>query len=219
MITTTAAVLLCSLASAAMPGGPPSPGSGSGSSAPAAPAAAPAAPADAPASAPAARPGSSRVSSGPAVHASTASAPSAAAAAALGVSTYTVATLYTGDKVRDPFLAPSVGGGPARPRDKNVPLVVDIHTLELRGIMKDSKSDFAIFSMDTGGTLVLRGNRLFDDHNKRVPGITGSIKLKQKRAELVTAEKDVQIYSLGEPDANKKDKTDETEETGSGRSP
>jgi hypothetical protein len=215
MITTLAAVLLCSIASAAMPGAPSA--AGPGSPAPAAPAAAPA---DAPASAPAARAGSSRVQSGPAVHASTASALSASAASALGVSTYTVSTLYTGDKVRDPFLAPSVGGGPARPRDKNTPLVVDIHTLELRGIMKDANSDFAIFSMDAGGTLILRGNRLYDDHRKRVPGITGSIKLKQKRAELVTADKDVQIYSLGEPDANKaKVKPDETEETGSGRSP
>jgi hypothetical protein len=192
MITTFAAVLLCSIASAALQG--PGPG-------------VPPSPAPAPA---------------PAVHASTAAAPSAQAAAALGVSTYTVSTLYTGDKVRDPFLPPSVGGGPSRPRDRNAPFVVDIHALELRGIMKDAKSDFAIFSMDTGATLILRGSRLYDDHNKRVPGITGLIKMKQKRAELVTADKDVQIYSLGEPEANKvKDdkESDETEETGSGRSP
>ena len=157
----------------------------------------------------------------PAVHASTAAAPSAPAAAALGVSTYTVSTLYTGDRLRDPFLPPSVGGGSSRPRDRNMPLVVDIHALELHGIMKDAKSDFAIFSMDTGATLILRGGRLYDDHKKRVPGITGLIKIKQKRAELITADKDVQIYSLGEPNANKaKDKQpDETEETGSGRSP
>ena len=156
-----------------------------------------------------------------AVHASTAAAPSASAANALGVSTYTVSTLYTGDKVRDPFLSPAVGGGASRPRDRNVPYVVDIHALELRGIMKDGKSDFAIFSTDVGGRLILRGRRLYDDHNKVVPGITGLIKLKQKRAELVTADKDVQIYSLGESDVSKmKDGlSDETEETGSGRSP
>jgi hypothetical protein len=157
----------------------------------------------------------------PAVHASTAAAPVASAAAALGVSTYTVSTLYTGDKVRDPFLPPSVGGGASRPRDKNTPYVVDIHSLELRGIMKDGTSDFAIFSTDVGGRLILRGRRLYDDHNKVVPGITGLIKLKQKRAELVTADKDVQIYSLGESDLNKLKEglPDETGETGSGRSP
>ncbi|MFI5349930.1 MAG: hypothetical protein ACHQ2Z_10320 [Elusimicrobiota bacterium] len=156
-----------------------------------------------------------------AVHASTATAPAPSAANALGVSTYTVSTLYTGDKVRDPFLPPSVGGGPSHPRDRNAPNVVDIHALELRGIMKDGKNDFAIFSTDSGGRLILRGRRLYDDHNKVVPGITGFIHMKQKRAELITADKDVQIYSLGEPDANKaKDaQPDESEETGSGRSP
>ncbi len=137
----------------------------------------------------------------PSVHASTA-ASSGSATAALGASTYTVATLYTGDKVRDPFLSPSVGG-PSRPRDRDVPLAVDIHALELRGIMKDAKSDFAIFTMDTGATLVLRDGRVYDDRNKRVPGITGSIKIKQKRAELVTADKDVQIYSLGETESGR----------------
>jgi hypothetical protein len=155
-----------------------------------------------------------------AVHASTAAAPAATAANALGVSTYTVSTLYTGDKVRDPFLPPSVGGA-SRTRDRGAPNVVDIHSLELRGIMKDGKSDFAIFSTDSGGRLILRGKRLFDDRNKVVPGITGSIRLKQKRAELVTADKDVQIYSLGEPDVSKaKDGLSiDAEETGSGRSP
>jgi hypothetical protein len=138
----------------------------------------------------------------PAVRASTAAAPSPLAAAALGISTYTVSTLYTGDKVRDPFLPPSVGGV-SHPRDRNVPLIVDIHALELRGIMKDAKSDFAIFSMESGGTLVLRGTRLYDDRNKPIPGITGLIKMKQKRAELITADKDVQIYSLGEPDVSR----------------
>ncbi len=133
----------------------------------------------------------------PVLHASTATV-AGSAAQALGVSTYTVSTLYTGDRVRDPFLPPSMGGGPARPRDRNAPFAVDIHALQLHGIMKDAKSEFALFSMDNGATLVLRDGRLFDDRNKRVPGITGRIRIKQKRAELVTADRDVQIFSLGE---------------------
>lgn len=131
----------------------------------------------------------------PAVRASTA----AAASPLVGLSTYTVSTLYTGDKVRDPFLPPSMGGV-ARVREKGAPAVADIHALQLRGIMKDGATDFALFSADDGTSLVLRGGRLYDDRNKPVPGITGHIHIKQKRAELMTADKDVQIYSLGETD-------------------
>ena len=99
----------------------------------------------------------------PAVAKSTA-APAGAPASALALSTYTVSTLYTGDKVRDPFM-PSTVGGSGRPHDKNAPFVVDIHALELRGIMKDTQSDFALFSTDNGTTLILRGRRLYDDRN------------------------------------------------------
>jgi hypothetical protein len=171
------------------------------------------------ASAAAAAPSVQRPATPPAVQASTSSAGSAALA--LGVSTYTVSTLYTGDRVRDPFLPPSMGAGPARPQDKNAPLVVDIHALQLRGIMQDAKADFALFAMDTGAALVLRDGRLFDEHNKRVPGITGRIRIKQKRAELITADKDVQIYSLGEAaeEKNKDKPSEEPKEKGSGRSP
>lgn len=133
----------------------------------------------------------------PAVRASTAAA--VAAPPMLGLSTYTVSTLYTGDRVRDPFLAASMGGV-SRVREKGAPVVADIHTMQLRGIMKDGQTDFALFSADDGTSLVLRGGRLYDDRNKPVPGISGRIHIKQKRAELMTADKDVQIYSLGEMD-------------------
>jgi hypothetical protein len=155
------------------------------------------------AAAPVAPPAPAQAPAAPAVRASTAAASAAPASAALGVSTDTVSTLYTGDRVRDPFMPPSVGGGPARPRDKNAPLVVDIHALELRGIMRDGKTDFAIFSTDTGARLILRGSRLYDDRNKPVHGITGSINIKQKRAVLITSDRDRQPFNLGEPDANK----------------
>ena len=183
MIPALAAVLLCARAFAA---------------APSAPAAAPAAAATA-----AAAPGVHASTAAAPAAAATAPAPSAPASSALGMSTYTVSTLYTGDRVRDPFMPPSVGGGPARPRDKNAPIVIDIHALELRGIMRDAKSDFAIFSTDTGSRLILRGNRLYDERNKPVPGITGSINIKQKRAELITSDRDRQPFQLGEPDLNK----------------
>jgi hypothetical protein len=143
----------------------------------------------------------------PAVAASVqASTGTAGAPPLVGLSTYTVSTLYTGDRVRDPFLPPSMGIV-MRVRDKSAPVVWDIHTLQLRGILQDAKSDFAIFGADDGTALVLRGGRLYDDRNKPVPGITGHIHIKQRRAELVTADKDVQVFSLGETD-DAKDKAE-----------
>ena len=123
---------------------------------------------------------------------------STAAVAALAPSTYTVSTLYTGDHYRDPFVAASAGG-PRKPRaSARAPVSADIHELQLRGIMKDSVSDFALFTAEDGSVFLLRGSRLYGAGNKRVPGITGRIRIKQKRAGLVTADKDVQIYNLGE---------------------
>ncbi|HAZ07799.1 MAG TPA: hypothetical protein DCZ01_04570 [Elusimicrobia bacterium] len=131
--------------------------------------------------------------------------PAAAAALAVGVTTHTISSLYTGDRVRDPFLPASMGSGPSsRPTDeKEGSVVVDIHALQLRGLMKDSVADFAIFAGDAGQTFLLRAGRLYDGRNKPVPGVTGRIKIKQKRVELITADKDVQVFNLGETDEDK----------------
>jgi len=129
------------------------------------------------------------------------------AAATLGSSTATISTLYTGDRVRDPFLSSAMGGGssrkPAEKGEGGEPEVVDIHALTLRGIMKDSAKDYALFSAESGSSYLLRDGKLFDERNKRVPGVTGKIKLKQKTVELMTAEKDVQVYRLGEDEKDK----------------
>lgn len=129
----------------------------------------------------------------------------APAASVLGVSTHTISSLYTGDRVRDPFLPASMGGAaPTRTvSDTDEPAATDIHSLQLRGLMQDSASDFAIFGGDTGQTYLLRAGRLYDARNKRVPGVTGRIRLKQKRVELITADKDVQVFVLGETDDDK----------------
>lgn len=133
-------------------------------------------------------------------------APSTAATAGLGVSTQTVSSIYTGDRVRDPFLPAAMGSSrPRRAEDAKAegPEVVDIHGLSLRGIMKDAKIDYALFSSENGGTYLLRGGRLYNERNKPVPGITGAIRPKQKTVELVTADKDVQIFRLGEDEKGK----------------
>lgn len=139
----------------------------------------------------------------PAVAAST-------SAAHVAVSTQTVGSIYTGDRVRDPFLPATMGGGGARRVESksegdNGPEVVDIHGMSLRGIMKDAKTDYALFSAETGGSYILRGGKLYNERNKQVPGITGAVKLKQKTVELVTADKDVQVFRLGEEEDKDKE--------------
>ncbi len=137
----------------------------------------------------------------PAVAAST-------AAAKVSVSTQTVGSIYTGDRSRDPFLPATMGGGASRRAETKAedggPELVDIHGMLLRGIMKDAKTDFALFTAETGGTYILRGGKLYNERNKPVPGITGSVKLKQKTVELVTADKDVQVFRLGEEEDKEK---------------
>lgn len=134
-------------------------------------------------------------------------APSTAAAQSpIGTSTQTVSTIYTGDRVRDPFLPAAMGGARTRRAEdakSEGPEVVDIHGMTLRGIMKDTRIDYALFTAETGGTYLLRGGKLYNERNKAVPGITGAIKLKQKTVELVTPDKDVQVFRLGEDEKEK----------------
>ncbi|MEK7388672.1 MAG: hypothetical protein AAB036_03135 [Elusimicrobiota bacterium] len=135
-----------------------------------------------------------------------AQAPQAAEASSLvGTSTQTISSLYTGDRVRDPFLPVTMGGGAARvvdPKDEES-TVVDIHALVLRGILKDSLNDFALFSSEAGRTYMLRAGKFFNDRNKLMPGITGRIRLKQKIVELITADKDVQVFRMGQEEKEK----------------
>ncbi len=68
--------------------------------------------------------------------------------------------------------------------------------------MKDGASAFALFTDPVFGvTFVLRGNRLYDAKGKVVPGVTGSLNIKQKTAHLMTQESDVQTFRLGEESA------------------
>ena len=124
----------------------------------------------------------------------------------IGASTQTVSSIYTGDRVRDPFLPAAMGGTSTRrvtDAKTGGPEVVDIHGMTLRGIMKDSKIDYALFSSEGGGTYLLRGGKLYNERNKPVPGISGAIKLKQKTVELITPDRDVQVFRLGEDEKDK----------------
>jgi hypothetical protein len=142
----------------------------------------------------------------PAAAADPAASP-AASTAAVAVSTLTVSAIYTGDRVRDPFSTSSSGGvrrSSEKQGDENAP--PDIHALTLRGIMKDAANDYALFTAESGESFMLRGGRLHSGAGKPVPGITGRIRLKQKTVELITADKDVQVYRLGEDEEKDKDK-------------
>jgi hypothetical protein len=146
-------------------------------------------------------------SAGPAASPVSVSASSAAAQLPIGTSTQTVASIYTGDRVRDPFLPSAMGASsPRRVVDDSKndgPEIVDIHGMTLRGIMRDAKIDYALFTSEDGGTYLLRGGRLYNERNKPVPGITGAIRLKQKTVELITPDKDVQVFRLGEDEKDK----------------
>lgn len=127
-------------------------------------------------------------------------------AASVAASTQTVSTIYTGDRVRDPFLPAAMGASSARRRDDSQPEgpeVVDIHAMTLRGIMKDATIDYALFTSETGSSYLLRGGRLYNERQKVVPGIRGVIKIKQKTVELITPDKDVQVFRLGEDEMEK----------------
>jgi len=142
----------------------------------------------------------------------------ASAARAEGVETSTapartVEDIYGGAAFPDPF---SRGGGGA---GGSTTLAVEdfdleelsIHNLELKGIMTDRKgSSFALFIDPHSKTgLILRNSRLFDYKKRQIPGIKGSINLIQKKVQLITEEKDVQVFYLGEEDADGEEFKDE----------
>lgn len=127
---------------------------------------------------------------------------SAAAPAGAEVKASTAApnpsTIYTGERLRDPFL-PAAAGGANAGKPFSVDADFSIHNLSLRGIMKDAGTNYALFAdSGYGVSFILRNGKLYDGRNKPVPGITGKLRSKEKWAQLETVEHDVQIFRLGE---------------------
>lgn len=125
--------------------------------------------------------------------------PSAQAAPAAEVKNSTptpaVGTLYTGDKVRNPFLksvSGGGGGGGCKPEE------FSIHLLNLRAMMKDPGADYAVLTDACGALFIFRKGRLLDAREKPIAGVTGWMNIAQKTLTLQTAEKDVQVFRLGE---------------------
>lgn len=106
-----------------------------------------------------------------------------------------VASIYTAERLRDPFRADT--GGTVVKR-KFSAAEFNIHNLTLKGIMADRAADFAVFSDNSYGyTMMLRKGRLFDPKGRPVPGVTGRLDVKRKRASLQTGDGDVQVFRLG----------------------
>ncbi|MBI3551208.1 MAG: hypothetical protein HY077_01715 [Elusimicrobia bacterium] len=125
-----------------------------------------------------------------------AGAPAVSSGTAGGAKPASVETIYTVDKLRDPFLKSALGGVSSKPFS---PDDFSIHNLALRGVMKDQAADYALFTDNSFGvTFILRRGKLYDGKGKPVPGVTGSMNLKQKTAHLMTQESDVQTFRLGE---------------------
>ncbi|MBI5596123.1 MAG: hypothetical protein HY928_08555 [Elusimicrobia bacterium] len=113
----------------------------------------------------------------------------------------TVDDIYGGAKFRDPFMKLGGAGVAAAPSTVKEydPENFTIHSLELKGLMRDKKGYTALlFDASTATSFVLKGGRVYDPKKKPVPGITGTIKMEQKTVTLMTADKDVQTLRLGE---------------------
>lgn len=143
----------------------------------------------------------------PAAPAPTPAKPAASAppVASVSVSTApppTPASIYTTERLRDPFAPLSQGGGGGGVNAAGKAFGAEdfnIHNLSLRGMMKDSKADYALFQDENFGvSFVLRRGRLYDSKNKPVRGVTGRLRVNDRWAELETAEHDVQIFRLGD---------------------
>jgi len=140
--------------------------------------------------------------------AAAAPAPSGAPATPPAVATSTAAPLspssiYTAERLRDPFapLTQSGGGAGGVSASGKVFSASDfnIHNLSLRGVMKDSAADYALFTdNEFGVSFILRRGKLYDGKNKPVRGVTGKLRVKDRWAELETADHDVQIFRLGD---------------------
>lgn len=128
-------------------------------------------------------------------------APAAVEASTAAAKPLTVDDLYGGGKFRDPFMklgGPGAVVAPVAAKEYD-PETFSIHSLELKGLMRDKKGHTALlFDPSTATSFVLKGGRIYGPKKKAIPGITGTIKMEQKTVTLLTADKDVQTLRLGE---------------------
>jgi hypothetical protein len=121
---------------------------------------------------------------------------STAAVGGISESTATISGIYTAERLRDPFARWGAGRSTSKPFTMED---FSIHKLSLRGILKDPSADYALFyDTESGFRFLLRKGKLYDPRNKPLPGIGGSINMKEKMATLTAPEGDVQVFRLGD---------------------
>ena len=110
----------------------------------------------------------------------------------------TVGSIYTAERLRDPFARWGASHGHARAFSLQD---FSIHKLSLRGILRDAGTDFALFvDNEAGWSLLLRKGRLYDPKKKAIPGVAGAIEFKSKTVTLTALDGDVQVFRMGEED-------------------
>lgn len=114
--------------------------------------------------------------------------------------TISVSSIYTVEKLRDPFIKSGGGASLAVAGPKEFSIEdFNIHNLSLKGLMKDAGMDYALLvDREFGLSYVLRKGKLYDIRNKPLPGISGTIDIKAKQVNVITVDKDVQVLRLGE---------------------
>lgn len=108
--------------------------------------------------------------------------------------------LYRSERLRDPFVEPTAGGGATvLGATAAEPAEFSIHALTLKGILGEKSGGMALLIEPvSGATYILRNGRLYDYRNKPVPGVSGAVLPRQKTVRLQTPDKDVQTFILGE---------------------
>lgn len=136
-------------------------------------------------------------------------APPAAAKPEVKASTpaATVASIYTADRIRDPFIAGGLGGGGGASAKPFTHEDFNIHNLQLKGIMKDGADNYAMLNdQEFGVSFVLRRGKLYDMKNKPIANVKGTISAKERTVRLEGPEGDVQVLRLGQTDEEEEGK-------------
>lgn len=108
----------------------------------------------------------------------------------------TPSLIYTTSNLRDPFRKAASGGSVTRKAFKSSDF--NIHNLDLRGLMADSKSNYALLvDVNYGESFILKDGRLYGPRGKPIPGISGHLDVKRKTAYLKARDGDVQVLRLG----------------------
>ena len=112
-----------------------------------------------------------------------------------------ISSIYTVERLRDPFVPGGMGGGGGSKDKPFTPQDFNIHNLTLKGIMKDGAENYALlYDTEFGLSFILRKGRIFDTKNKPIPNVKGTIVAKEKTVRLQAAEGDVQVLRLGQTD-------------------